>query len=63
MRDEKERRQEARQAVAAAAQAVSAPERTPMRVDSRNLGWLVAAFLAGILIGAVVLFAYAWMQV
>jgi hypothetical protein len=63
MRDETERRQEARQAVAAAAQAVAAQERAPMRFDARNLGWLVAAFLGGILIGAVVLFGYAWMQV
>ena len=63
MRDDKERRQEARQAVAAAAQAVALPEQAPRRIDPRNLGWLVAAFLAGILIGAVVLFTYAWMQV
>ena len=63
MRDDKERRQEARQAVAAAAQAVAAPEKTPARLDSRSLGWLVAALLGGILIGVVVLFAYAWMQV
>ena len=63
MRDERERRQEARQAVAAAAEAVAQPERKPVRIDSPSLGWLVAAFLAGILIGAVVLFAYAWMQV
>jgi hypothetical protein len=62
MRDESERRQEARQAVAAATEAVAAPQRTPRRLDSRSLGWLVAAFLAGILIGVVVLFAYAWMQ-
>ncbi len=63
MRDEKERRLETRQAVAAAAEAVAAPARSPIRIDGRNLGWFVAAFLAGILIGAVVLFAYAWMQV
>ena len=62
MRDETERRQEARHAVAAAAQPV-APERPPVRIDARNLGWLVAAFLGGVLIGAVVLFAYAWLQV
>ncbi len=70
MRDESERRQEARQA-AAAVQAVTAPERTaertaarmPVPLDPRNLGWLVAAFLGGVLIGAVVLFTYAWMQV
>ena len=63
MRDEKERRQEARQAVAAAAQAVAAPEKPAARLDLRSLGWLVAAFLGGVLIGVVVLFAYAWMQV
>ena len=63
MRDESERRQEARHVVAAAAQAVAAPERAPARIDPRNLGWLVAAFLGGVLIGAIVLFAYAWMQV
>jgi hypothetical protein len=63
MRDETERRQETRQAVAAAAKAIAQPERTPRRLNSHLLGWLVAAFLGGILIGAVVLFAYAWMQV
>ena len=63
MRDESDRRQDARQVVAAAAQAVAQPERTPRRIDSRNLGWLVAAFLGGILIGVIVLFVYAWMQV
>lgn len=63
MRDESERRQDARKAVAAAAQAVAAPERATMRFDSRHLGWLVAALLGGILIGALVLFSYAWMQV
>ena len=63
MRDESERRKEARQVVAAAAEAVAAPERTPPRIDTRNLGWLVSAFLGGVLVGAVVLFVYAWMQV
>lgn len=63
MRDERERRQEARQAVATAAQAIAAPERRSLRIETRNLGWLVAAFLGGILIGALVLFTYAWMQV
>ena len=29
-------------------------------MDSRTLGWVVAAFLAGILIGVTVLFGYAW---
>ena len=63
LRDESERRQEARQAVAAAAKAVAAPEPSPARLDTRYLGWLVAALLGGILIGALVLFAYAWTQV
>ena len=63
LRDESERRQEARQAVAAAAKAVAAPEPSPARLDTRYLGWLVAALLGGILIGALVLFSYAWMQV
>lgn len=36
----------------------------PARVfDPRNLGWIVAAFLGGILIGAAVLFGYAWVAV
>ncbi len=63
MRDETERRQEARQAVAKAAEVIAEPERKPVRVDWRNLGWLVAALLGGILIGVVALFAYAWTQV
>ena len=33
------------------------------RVDPRNLGWIVAAFLGGVLIAAIVLFAYAWIAV
>jgi hypothetical protein len=32
-------------------------------IDSRTLGWVVAAFLAGILIGVMVLFGYAWVSV
>jgi hypothetical protein len=31
--------------------------------DGRTLGWVVAAFLAGILIAAAVLFGYAWISV
>jgi hypothetical protein len=31
--------------------------------DQRNLGWVVAAFLGGILVGALVLFGYAWVAV
>lgn len=65
MRDETARREERheltrrqeREAVVAAAIAPSAP---PRGIDPRNLGWVVAAFLGGILIGAAVLFAYAW---
>jgi hypothetical protein len=33
------------------------------RIDERTLGWIVAAFLGGILIGVVVLFGYAWVSV
>lgn len=58
-RQELTRRQE-REAVAASAFA-PAPVRTGL--DPRNLGWLVAAFLGGILIGAAVLLAYAWVAV
>jgi len=61
-RDETERRQEAREAVAAATR-VAAGAPASRRLDTHTLGWLVAALLGGILIGVVVLFAYAWMQV
>ena len=56
MRDETSRRKEAREAVAAVAQA-------PVRREAGNLGWAAAAFLAGILIGVVVLLGYAWIAV
>ena len=67
MRDEVSRREdrradtsrrEEREAIAAAARE---PQRRGM--DPRNLGWIVAAFLGGILIGAAVLFGYAWIAV
>jgi len=58
-RHEMTRRQE-REAVAAAAFAPAPPR---PGLDPRNLGWLVAAFLGGILIGAAVLLAYAWVAV
>jgi hypothetical protein len=32
-------------------------------IDNRTLGWVVAAFLAGILLGVAVLFGYAWVSV
>ncbi len=57
MRDEASRRKEAR-AVAAAAVAPA-----PVKRDTINLGWIVAALLAGILIGVIVLFGYAWIAV
>ena len=43
---------------------VEMPEIRPRRaLDSRAAGWIVAGFLAGILIGAVALLAYAWMRI
>ncbi len=68
MRDEISRRSERnaraeREAVADAAAAALQPRRERRAFDPRNLGWIVAAFLGGILIGAIVLFGYAWMQV
>lgn len=53
------RRAETRDAIASAAM------NPPLRrgVDPRNLGWAVAAFLGGVLVGAVILFAYAWVAV
>lgn len=35
----------------------------PRLLERHNLGWIVAGFLLGILIGGIGLFAYAWMQV
>jgi hypothetical protein len=75
MRDEVERRREAR-TVRGAREALEArmPAGTISEapagataaraaIDSKTLGWLVAAFLAGILAGAIVLFGYAWVSV
>jgi hypothetical protein len=45
----------------AATSAAGAPASGPL--DSRTLGWVVAAFLAGILIGVGALFGYAWVSV
>ena len=61
MRDEATRRQEARQAAAVVAGGTAAEPRLP--TDRRALGWMVAAFLLGILIGVVGLLAYAWVRV
>lgn len=58
MRDEGTRRQGLKQALAAPAGMADSGLRS-----GRNLGWLVAAFLAGILIGVIGLLAYAWVRV
>jgi hypothetical protein len=67
MRDEVNRREdrradtsrrEGREAIAAAAR-----EPQSRGMDPRNLGWIVAALLGGILIGAAVLLGYAWVAV
>lgn len=59
-RQELSRRQE-REAIANAA--LQTAQAKPAGVDGRNLGWVVAAFLGGLLIGAAVLFGYAWVAV
>ncbi|MCR4282547.1 MAG: hypothetical protein NUV72_05930 [Bauldia sp.] len=67
MRDETSRREERQELTrrqereAIAASAMPQPHRRGS--DRRNLGWIVAAFLGGILIGAAVLLAYAWIAV
>lgn len=66
-RQEMTRRQE-REAVASAAMVQAAPPPAPVpaahgQIDQRYLGWVVAAFLGGILIGAAVLLGYAWVTV
>ena len=60
LREEGGRREEAKKA--AEAVTVSAGVPAP-RFDKRNLGWVIAALLGGILIGVVGLLAYAWMKV
>ena len=59
-RQELSRRQE-REAIANAALQTS--QAKSAGGDGRNLGWVVAAFLGGLLIGAAVLFGYAWVAV
>jgi hypothetical protein len=51
------RRAEARDAIA------GAPAVSRAAMDGRYVGWAVAAFLAGVIVGGVVLFAYAWFAV
>jgi hypothetical protein len=53
MRDEPVRRKSAGKSI----------EATASLNESHSLGWVAAAFLPGILIGAVVLFGRAWMRV
>jgi hypothetical protein len=71
-RDEVDRRREARavrearevlEARAAPASVSGSSPSIERPIDTRTLGWVVAAFLAGILIGAAVLFGYAWVAV
>ena len=67
MRDEVSRREDRRADTSRreGREAIAAGAREPQRrgMDPRNLGWIVAAFLGGILIGAAVLFGYAWIAV
>ena len=76
MRDEVTRRRDGRDARAeraatrAAALTAASPEvamtaapATRPMIDNSTLGWVVAAFLAGILIGVAVLLGYAWVNV
>ncbi|CAN5191810.1 hypothetical protein BH10PSE9_BH10PSE9_24980 [soil metagenome] len=65
MRDEATRRQEAREVATAVGQVaatgvVAAPA---PKFDPRNVGWIVAAFLGGTLLGMIFLLAYAWVKV
>jgi hypothetical protein len=58
------RRAEARAAEARGAVDLARTDPTSARgIDSRNLGWVVAAFLGGIVVAAAVLFGYAWIAV
>jgi hypothetical protein len=67
MRDEVARREERQEATrreqreAVVASALQPPAASALA--SPNIGWMVAAFLGGILIGAAALFAYAWVAV
>jgi len=58
--DDGDRRQSRESAAATAAAATGASGPVP---DRRNLGWVVAAFLAGMMIGVFVLLGYAWVTV
>jgi hypothetical protein len=63
-RRDDERRALAREAVATAA--AMRPRQTQTNVERRdlaNVGWIVAAFLGGVLIAVIALFTYAWIAV
>jgi hypothetical protein len=63
-RRDDERRALAREAVAtAAAMRPRQAQNTVARRDLTNVGWIVAAFLGGVLLAAVALFTYAWIAV
>jgi hypothetical protein len=57
------RRTEARLAEARGAVEAVRAEPVARAIDAGNLGWIVAAFLGGIVIAAAVLFGYAWIAV
>jgi len=59
-RDEPETRKESREGAPAIPAASVAPR---PRIDMRHTGWIVAAFLAGVLIGATILLGTAWLKV
>ena len=59
-REEAARREESRRRPE---EAVAAPLAATEPGERRALGWIVAAFLLGVLIGVAVLFGYAWMRV
>lgn len=63
-RGEAEQRAASRRVTAETPVPATAPERPAERlVDRRALGWIVAAFLFGVLLGIVGLFGYAWVRV
>jgi hypothetical protein len=57
------RRTEARLAEARGAVEAVRAEPVARAIDAGNLGWIVAAFLGGIVVAAAVLFGYAWIVV
>jgi hypothetical protein len=63
-RAEEDRRADARLAEArGAVEVVRAEPMAARGIDAGNLGWIVAAFLGGIVVAAAVLFGYAWIAV